>query len=300
MGGLRVALFFFGLQSITQFARANSKEGALKISYSKYTAFQANMERFRLHYELGLTPENDETPSLMNFGRRRGSCFHELSEGKPRKDVLTKYGKEVLARAEAMIEVIPDFGPRDWIEREFETPIGDGKHSINGRIDHRFLADNAYAIGDFKTTKGTRTKADLIQYFGTLQTSAQSHFYLAAARAFGEPSELFTYHIVLDRKDKDHKPTYVRLDLPAIGNAELDRTLAEVYAACETIEFLEQTYGTDKPWPHSNNWPCCGDRGFCGFSDICGRCIPKGAVPPGFTTRYKELIQIEETNEASN
>ena len=262
----------------------------MKISYSKYTAFQRNMERFRLFYMLGLTPEGDDTPTRMNMGRRRGSCFHALYEGTPRPTLVKLYGKDIVARAEAMREVVPDLGPMDWVEREFEIPIGDGKHSINGRIDHRFAGPD-YRVGDFKTTKGTRTKAQVNEYFGELQTSAQSHFYLRAAREFGEPTNLFTYHVVFDKKDKDHKPQYARMDLE-IGPAEVDRTMAEVYAACEAIEAL-QRYGIEKPWPHSNNWPCCGDRGFCGYAELCGRIIPKGCTPPGFTSRYKEEILSE-------
>jgi hypothetical protein len=283
LGGLRAALFF-----------ASKTGGVVRISYSKYTAFLKNPERFRLYYMLGLTPEGDETPTLMNYGRRRGSCFHAMNEGIDRGLLLAKYGKEVVSRCEDMLEVVPDLGELDWVEREFEIPIGDGKHSINGRIDHRFVnRDGVRQPGDFKTTKGTRTKAEVRTYFGDLETSTQSHFYLRAEREWTEtPTGLFTYHVIFDRKDKDHKPTYAPVEL-YVGPAEVDRTMAEVYAACEAIEFLQHTYGVEKPWPHSNNWPCSGDRSFCGYQEICGRMMPKGCVPPGFTSRYKEQIQAD-------
>ena len=195
----------------------------MRISYSKYTAFVGNPERYRLHYELGLTPEDDDTPTRMNMGRRRGSCFHAIYEGVPRPTLVGKFGGELVKRAEDMAAVVSDLGELSHIEQEFEIPILDGKHSINGRIDHGFVADGSFRLGDFKTTKGSRTKKELQEYYGELETSPQSHFYLHAARVLGFPTELFTYHVVLDRKDKDHKPTYVPLDLPPIGGATLDQ-----------------------------------------------------------------------------
>lgn len=271
----------------------------MRISYSKYSSFLTNPERFRLFYGLGLTPEGDETPTRMNLGRRRGRCFHEMYEAKgngtleaARPKILETYGADVVQRCEDMILAVPDLGPLTLVEHSFEVPILDGKHSIIGRIDHGFTADGHFRIGDFKSTKGTRTKKEVQEYFGEMETSSQAHFYLKAAESLGHPTDLFTYHVIFDRKDKDSKPRYVPLDLQ-IGPAEVNRTMAEVYAACETIEFLTK-YGVDKPWPHSNNWPCCGDKFFCGYQQLCGRPIPKGCVPPGFTSRWKEQIQAED------
>lgn len=265
----------------------------MKISYSKYTAYLANPERFRLHYMLGLTPDGDDTPSRMNLGRRRGKCFHAMYEGTEKAKLTKEFGKELFERCADMRSVVPDLGKLDWVEREFCTPILDGKHSINGRIDHRFFNyEGVQSLGDFKTTKGTRTKKEVTDYFGELSTSAQSHFYLRAAREFGEAIDRFTFHVVFDKKDKEHAPTYAPVNL-IIGPAEVDRTMSMVYAACESIEFMENEYGTEKPWPHSNNWPCCSDRSFCGYQAICARMIPKGCEPEGFTYRWKEQIQSE-------
>lgn len=260
----------------------------MKISYSKYTAFVNNPERFRLYYMLGLTPENDETPTLMNFGRRRGRCFHESYEGRDRAELIKEYGVEMVERCEDMRSVVPDLGPLEMVEHYFEIPIGDGKHTIIGYIDHTFNSDG-FRVGDFKTTKGTRTKKETSEYLGELETSPQSHFYLKAVRELGKPTDLFTYHVIFDRKNKDSKPTYCPVDL-VIGAAEVERTMAEVYAACEAIEAL-QAYGIEKPWPHANKWPCCGDRFFCGYQGLCGRTLPKGVEPPGFTNRYKAEIE---------
>lgn len=247
------------------------------------------MEKFRLYYMLGLTPEGDETPTMWNFGRRRGRCFHELSEGIQRPALVKEYGVDLVTRCETMRSVVPDLGARDWVEREFDIPIGDGKHSINGRIDHRYTnQDGVRQLGDFKTTKGTRTKKELAEYFNGLADSTQHHFYLRAEREMTpNPTGLFTYHVIFDRKDKDHKPTYVPVEIPYMGPNEVDRTISAVYAACETIEFLTE-YGIEKPWPDSHSW---------GFDDIyrgiAGRTIPKGCVPPGFTSRYKDQIAEE-------
>ena len=269
----------------------------MKISYSKYSAFLMNPERYRLYYGLGLTPEGDETPTNMNLGRRRGRCFHALLEsrtnGTPTRDaIVQEHGRELVERCERMVSVLPDLGPMQLVEQSFEQPIGDGKHSVIGRIDHIFTENARERVGDFKTTKGNRTKKELQEYLAEMETSSQSHFYLYAAAQLGHPTELFTYHVILDRKDKDGQPRYLPMDM-VVGTSAVARTMAQVYAACETIDFLTNTYGTDKPWPHSNNWPCSGDKFFCGYAGICGRPLPKGAVPPGYTCRWKEKIQTE-------
>jgi RecB family exonuclease len=265
----------------------------LRISFSKYSAFVKNHERFRLYYILGLTPEGDDTPTRMNMGRRRGSCFHAMAEGIPRPELVTKYGEDIVQRCEDMRSVVPELGELFFCEQEFDVPILDGKHSIHGFIDNGYTnADGNETIGDFKTTKGNRTKKEVNEYLGDLETSPQSHFYLKASQALGHPTELFTYHVIFDRKDKASKPKHLALDLH-IGQAEVERTMAEVYAACETIEFLTNEYGPDRPWPHSNSWPCTGDRFFCGYQGLCGRTLPRGCTPPGFTQRYKDLIQLE-------
>jgi len=112
----------------------------VRISYSKYTAFLTNPERFRLFYILGLTPEGDETPTRMNLGRRRGRCFHELYEAKgngtyeaERPAIVERYGLDLVKRVEDMIQAVPDLGPLSLVETSFEVPILDGKHSIIGR-----------------------------------------------------------------------------------------------------------------------------------------------------------------------
>src|ERR1700733_13783913 len=272
----------------------------MRISYSKHSAFLMNPERYRMHYVLGLSPENDETPGMMNLGRRRGRCFHALIEhkktGQPSmEEIVQAHGADLVERCQRMVDVLPDLGDFLLTEASFNIPIGDGKHSINGRIDHIFTASGHNRVGDFKTTKGTRTKKELTEYFGDLESSPQMHFYLKASAALGFPTNLATYHVLLDRKDKDSKSTYVPIDLPAdqTGPSAVERTMREVYAACETIEFLRHTYGELKPWPHSNNWPCTGDKFFCGYSGLCGREIPKGCAPPGYTYRWKEKIQSE-------
>jgi hypothetical protein len=249
-----------------------------------------NPEKFRLYYMLGLTPEGDQTPTMFNFGRRRGSCFHALAEGQDRATLVQAYGSDLVSRCLEMRAVVPDLGEMDWIERSFDIPIFDGKHSVNGRIDHRFTnRDGVRQPGDFKTTKGNRTKAELKQYFQDLENSTQHHFYLRAEQEFStEPTGLFTYHVVFDRKDKDKKPTYVPVEIPYIGPAEIERTMLSVYAACEVIEALRE-YGIEKPWPDSRRWMFSDDV----YRGIAGRIIPKGCQPDGFTSRYKEQIEAE-------
>jgi hypothetical protein len=271
---------------------------SLNISYSRYTSFVSNPERYRLYYELGLTPEGDDTPTLRNLGRRRGTVTHALYEAKyygtldeKRKELVAEYGEELVKRCERLVSAMPDLGPLFFVEHSFEIPILDGKHSIIGRIDHGFTADGIDRGGDIKTTKGTRTKKELSEYLGELSTSAQSHFYLKAFAEMGRPTEAFTYHVLLDAKDKYKDPTYHPEDV-VVGPAQVARTMAQVYAACESIERMRD-YGIEKPWPHSNKWPCCGDQMFCGYQGLCGRTLVRGIEPPGFTNRYAKQIQEE-------
>jgi hypothetical protein len=259
----------------------------LNISYSRYRAFCENPEKFRLYYMLGLTPEGDDTPTLFNFGRRRGKCFHSIYEGESREHLVQEYGEDMVARCDMMREAVPDLGKLDWVERSFEVPILDGKHSINGRIDHRFQEYGEWTLGDFKTTKGTRTKKETAEYLSDLERSTQHHFYLRAARDLGEPTDRFTYHVVFDRKEKHAKPSYLPLQVGA-GPATVDRTMASVYAACEQIEFL-RSYGIEKPWTDSRKYGIAGEI----YAEIAGRMIPKGCIPDGFTSRFKDEIQNE-------
>lgn len=261
----------------------------MKISYSRYTAFLQNPERYRLYYGLGLVPENDDVPSFMNYGRRRGSCVHAIHEADSkgvRHSTLTehKYPDDMYKRCLALVSKLPGMEVL-LSEQEFECPIGPGgKHSIIGRLDHVFKRDGTIRIGDIKSTK-KRTKKEMREYFGTLATSSQSHFYLYVAGLLGFPTEDFTYHVLVDEKDA---PEYIPFDLPPIGRHEVARTMQGVYAACEGIEGLIERVGLENPWPHSNHWPCCGDRAFCGYSELCGRVLPVGCVPPGFVSRYPE------------
>lgn len=269
--------------------RASRRIGeTLKISFSKYSAFLQNPERFRLYYMLGLSPEGADTPSNFNYGRRRGSCFHAIQEARAkgvRDSVITehKFDQALYERCVKLVEAVPGFGNVLVSEKEFELPIGDGKHSITGRIDHIVDDAGVIRVGDFKTTK-KRTKFEMQQYFGDLVTSSQSHFYVFAAAALGYETDQFLYHVCIDEKDK---PKHIPLDV-RVTKLEVTRTMRHVYAACEAIEGLIERVGIDNPWPHSNHFPCAGDRFFCGYSAICGRTLPKGAAPQGFITKYPE------------
>lgn len=261
----------------------------MKISFSRYSAFVNNPERYRLYYGLGLVPESDSQATNFNYGRRRGSCVHAILEATAkglRPSAVTKYEypADLYARCIALAAKMPPLTDVILAEQEFEYPIGDGRHSITGRVDHIQTSDGVYRVGDFKSTK-KRTKKEMSEHLGTLETSPQSHFYLYAADKMGYPTDQFTYHILVDEKDK---PDYFPLNI-TVGSAAIARTMYSVYAACEAIEFLTEKWGVEKPWPHANTWPCCGDKFFCGYSELCGRTLPVGCVPTGFVSRIKEI-----------
>jgi len=266
----------------------------MKLDFSRYAAFLSNPERFRLRYILNLVPESDDEPTLFNYGRRRGSCTHEILDayaaGNSLEPVRAKYPAELFDRCVKLADVMPpNAGPVVISEREFDVPVFPGsRHSIIGRIDRVVMVDGVPRVEDFKTTK-KRTKAEFSRYLGELSTSFQVPFYLAAAAALGYETDEFLFHVLIDEKDK---PAYYPLELPPMGPAEIERRMRHVRAACIAIEALLQHPGPDYPWPHSNAWPCCGDRMQCGYGEICGRKIPKGCVPTGFKKRIEHLAQL--------
>ena len=266
----------------------------MKLDFSRYSAYVANPERFRLRYVLNLVPENDATPTFMNYGRRRGTCTHEildaLATGKdPNVVVRPKHPEDLYARCRALAAVMPNLGPFVVSEKEFDIPVFDGsKHSIIGRIDHIFMRDGKPVVGDFKTRKKS-TKKEHAQYLGELSTSFQVPFYLAAAKSMGYETDTFVFHVLIDDKDK---PEYEALPV-TMGPAEVERRLRHVRSACYSIEGLLKEPGADYPWPHSNAWPCCGDKFMCGYGEICGRRIPVGCIPNGFVTRVEHLDQLK-------
>lgn len=261
----------------------------MNLSYSRYSAFLQNPERFRLKYALSLEPESD-LPGRFCYGRRRGSCFHAFMEGVPIETIKAQFPADMITRCERLIPLVPDLGEVLVREADFEAPIGDERHGIRGRLDHIARKD-FLGVGDFKTTKA-RTKKEFRQYLAELETSPQAHFYLYAAKILGYETDRFTYHILIDDKDK---PEYYPLELPPIGPAEVERKMRSVYSCCVCIEFLTERYGADKPWPHSNHWPCQGDKLFCQYQDICGRLLPAGCVPTGYVSSKKEPELTEES-----
>lgn len=272
----------------------------MKLDFSRYSAYVQNPERYRLRYVLNLIPENDNQPTFMNYGRRRGTCTHEILDARNThqdipaelKDALIalrlKHPADLFDRCMKLADVMPDLGRFLVSEKEFDIPVFEGsKHSTIGRIDHIFMRDGKPCVGDFKTCK-KRTKKEAAQYLGELSTSFQVPFYLHASKAMGYETDTFIFHVLIDEKDN---PDYLALPV-TMGPVEVERRLRHVRAACYAIEALTRDIGPDYPWPHSNSWPCCGDKFMCGYGDICGLRIPPGILPNGFTSRKEHLAQL--------
>lgn len=262
----------------------------MKISYSRFSAFLQNPERYRMHYVLGLKTVSDDIPSVFNYGRRRGSCVHAIHEARAkglRDSEITKhlFPQEMYERCVRMVEIVPTMELLPGVcETAFTCGIGNGTHQIEGRIDHAFRESGEIWLGDLKSTKG-KTKKEMRKYFGELDTSPQAHFYLYAAALLGFGTDKLRYHVIVDNGKE--APDYVPVDV-RFGPSAVDRKMKGVQAACEGILGYLSKIGEDKPWPHSNIWPCNGDRAFCGFAEICEHVMPKGCVPPGFVSRHPE------------
>jgi hypothetical protein len=264
----------------------------MKLDFSRYSAYVQNPERYRLRYVLNLAPEHDEQPTFANYGRRRGTCTHEILDaratGKEVKALRNRFPTDLFDRCEKLANVMPNLGKFLISEKEFDIPVFEGsKHSTIGRIDHIFM-ENGPVVGDFKTAK-KRTKKEAAQYLSELSTSFQVPFYLHAAKHMGYETDRFRFHVLIDEKDN---PDYLPLDVE-MGPAEVEKRLRHVRAACYGIEGLLRDIGPEYPWPHSNAWPCCGDKFMCGYGNICGLRIPPGVVPGGFVTRKEHLAIME-------
>jgi len=146
----------------------------MKIDSTRYTMFWSNPEKYRLREVWKLAPKEPQPgtfASLLTYGRRRGTCLHELRDGKYRGVPVEQsiqelrdsgFGEKEIAAAQAMAAAIEEKYPNEkYLKHEvlFDAPIPGTPHSLVGRIDHILDIDGAVWVGDWKSSK-KRTKTD--------------------------------------------------------------------------------------------------------------------------------------------
>lgn len=264
--------------------------------------FWANPERYRLRECWKLAPVEPAAgtfASLLSYGRRRGTCFHEMLDASHKgisdfqaiqelKD--GGFGDKEIEAATRMVAAVRDRYPDEkYLAHEvvFEYPLPNSPHILTGRVDHILERDGEVLIGDWKTSKH-RSKKDSAFLIDKYCGGPQVDFYILGVRALGFTPGRFTYRVVFDRRSGSSAGvSIVERDAPRTG-LDLKRLERDVHKTCELIEFLKATFGVEESWPQL--WEPF-DRG---YSSIAGTKQYKGFIPEGFTTKIEHLETMME------
>lgn len=261
----------------------------MKIDASRYRLFMTNPEEYRLREVHGHTPTaRMDVSDLLTTGRRRGTAFHELTDGKDVSE-LGHLGEGAVKTAVMMHEANQEYSKDTtvlWSEKEFDVAIPDSPHRMVGRVDSLVKrGDGPPYIRDFKTTK-YRTKEDMARYRDELYQSPQVDFYLIG---IDEPVSEFIYQILWKKPATTTKPAEIHIsELPVLRQPyELRAMQRSVHMACQTIEMWIKEFGTELPWPRAIKLPVSSD--FYPYAPIYQRPMYDGYQPEGFEQRTEHL-----------
>lgn len=260
------------------------------IDATRYNMFWTSPEKYRLREVWKLAPVEPKAgtfASLLTYGRRRGTCFHELLDGRAKglpveQSVQELYdggfgAKEVMA-ATRMLWAVQDLTETLAHEVTFKYDIPGTPHTMTGRVDSIIREYEETLILDYKTSKD-RSKTDCSFKLEQYCRSAQVSFYLLGARTIGFDPAGFIYRLVVDGKagvriiDRRTERTNMQL-------AEFARGVA---MTCDIIEFMKATYGIEKAWPMLPS-PFDSD-----YQSIAGRKMYVGYLPEGFVPKVEHL-----------
>lgn len=252
----------------------------MRIDNSRYTAFLANPEKYRLTYEVNLSPK--VTP----FALDRGGYFHKLNEARNKalspvdtRQLLMENNASVKAKqsGDALFAAFrrrwdgnPDFklasaDGRPLAEFEFDLPIPGSIHSLIGAMDEIVEFKEELWVGDTKTANN---KASETKKTSEFKLSSQPIFYINAARMMGYPVVGMVYRVVTEHTPPQHYVIPVRKSERA-----LQLGLRHIHQVAETIEFYRKQFGTDNPWPHpSQTYPCNYEsygKPACEYAQVC-------------------------------
>lgn len=273
----------------------------MKLDATRYTMFWQNPEKYRLREVWKLAPKEPKPgtfASLLTYGRRRGTCFHEMLDGLYRQvdpaatvQELKEGGfgdKEIKAAADMVTAVREKYPNEEYLAHEhlFEVPIPDSPHSLVGRIDHILSTPDGPLVGDWKTSK-PRSKAAIRDKAAEYCRSDQVSFYLLGAKSLGFDTNRFLYRLVESGADAsgvsitEHPTTRTTLQLREFARG--------VSVTCNIIEFLKHSIGVERAWPmlpapfSSDYEPILGTRQYEGF------------IPEGFEPKKEHLELMKES-----
>lgn len=255
----------------------------MHIDNSRYTAFLANPERYRLVYEQNIVPK--ERP----FALARGGHFHKLNEAR-NKGLSPDATKELILKnevpspkarqsAEALFAAFkrkydgnPDFklayqDGKPLAEMEFDIQIPGSPHFIIGAIDEVLEYQGALWLGDTKTANA---KSSELKKRVEFNMSSQPLFYLNAARLLGLEVEGMLFRVVTE-----HIPPRNWIIPVRKTDRQLQIGLLNIHQVAEMITTMRRTFGIDEVWPHiTQTYPCnyeTNGKSACEYADICQR-----------------------------
>jgi PD-(D/E)XK nuclease superfamily len=272
----------------------------VKIDATRYAMFWANPERYRLRECWKLQPV-EPTPgtfaSLLTYGRRRGTCFHELlddayrgvSEEQAVQDLKADgFGEKEITAAQKMAAKVREVYPDEKYlahERLFEYPIPGSEHRMVGRIDHIMECDGDVIIGDWKSTK-KRTKKEMQQKADEYCRSVQVPFYLLGATTLGFDARRFIYRLVVDDPDgveiSEYSTSRTGLELKTFAEG-VDKT-------CDLITWMRDQYGIERTWPQ------VPERFGTDYAPLIGRRMYKDVIPDGYEPKREHLSLMEDSD----
>ena len=260
------------------------------IDSSRYKMFRTNPDEYRLRECWNLVP--DQATGLLNlqsFGRRRGTAFHDLTDGNTPGEEL---GESAITTAEAMHAANQKFDEGRgiqvlWREQEFNIEIPGSEHHMVGRVDQMVREDESEPyILDFKTSKH-RTKGEFQGFASELRQSPQVDFYLLA-----HPEARRMVYRVLSKKPKTSTKTEPTIEIFEIectrAKWQLEAFAYGVHMVCETIGFWKERFGVEKPWPRAVVLPVAPEN--YGYrEDIYQRSVFTNEGLEGYKARVEHL-----------
>jgi hypothetical protein len=267
----------------------------MRIDASRYSRFWQNPEMYRLREIWKLSPKEPAAgtfASLLTFGRRRGTCLHELLDADYRKVSEAEavqclkdggFDDKAIQVAKNMAAVVRDrYASEERLAHEvlFEYPIEGTPHILVGRIDGIHRANGEVFINDYKSSKH-RSKADLGYKLDEYCRGAQVPAYLLGARALGYDLRKFRYVLVSGGGEAASVQIHQRFTERT--SLELSEFARQVGITCELILWLKRTYGTERPWPQING-PFDRD-----YEAIAGKKQYDGYIPDGYEPKKEHL-----------
>lgn len=262
------------------------------IDSTRYKAFIANPERYRLQYIL------DMVPKTMGPALQRGIAFHTFMEewhnGCPDEKIVPHLkakgcDEEAIRKGRVLAGAVRDQYPDAKVlmsEREFKYEIPGSTHAMVGRIDQIWEIDGEPVIVDFKGSKPL-TGWSRSQKLNSWKSDVQVDFYLRGARTLGYEVRKFIALIVQETVP----PTI--LEIPeSRSEAQLTNTELYVHQACELIDLMVESFGIEDNWIHFPHWPCDGGT-WCEHRHICSQRHEPGQFPPGFCKREEHIELIK-------